>query len=64
LSIGGPIVRFTIGAGDKQALQPVTNSMIPQTRRTVAILFQELGKWVGLGGVKYKADYAGYDSSL
>lgn len=39
-------MRFTIGAGDKQALQPVMNSMIPVTRKTVAILFHELGTYV------------------
>ncbi|XP_067934289.1 myotubularin-related protein 13-like [Watersipora subatra] len=40
---GGPQVRFTIGAGDKQVLQPPTNIMIPVTRKTTAILFHELG---------------------
>lgn len=43
---GGPQIRFTIGAGDKQALQPALNSMIPVTRKMVAILFQQLGECV------------------
>lgn len=46
--LGGPQVRFTIGAGDKQALHPPLNNMIPITRRTVAVLFQELGKLYNL----------------
>ena len=39
-------MRFTIGAGDKQAIQPSMNNMIPITRRTVAIFFQELGECI------------------
>ena len=40
---GGPQVRFSIGAGDRQALQPKLNSSIPSSRNCVAVLFQQLG---------------------
>ena len=41
---GGPQVRFSIGAGDRQALQPPLSSTIPVTKISVALLFQQLGK--------------------
>ncbi|CAH1786112.1 unnamed protein product [Owenia fusiformis] len=39
---GGPQVRFSIGAGDRQALQPPLSHTIPTTNETVATLFQQL----------------------
>ncbi|XP_052225213.1 myotubularin-related protein 13-like isoform X3 [Dreissena polymorpha] len=41
--LGGPQVRFSIGAGDRQALQPALCSTLPITRHVVALLFQQLG---------------------
>lgn len=40
---GGPQVRFSIGAGDKQALQPPLSSTLPVTGSCVHGLFQQLG---------------------
>lgn len=40
---GGPQVRFSIGAGDKQALQPPLSSTLPVTGTSVRELFQQLG---------------------
>lgn len=40
---GGPQVRFSIGAGDKQALQPPLSSTLPVTGSCVFGLFQQLG---------------------
>ncbi|CAG2192244.1 MTMR5_13 [Mytilus edulis] len=40
---GGPQIRFSIGAGDRQALQPKLNSGLPSSRNCVALLFQQLG---------------------
>ena len=40
---GGPQVRFSIGAGDKQALQPPQSPSIPVTGTCVDFLFQQLG---------------------
>ncbi|CAG7827012.1 unnamed protein product [Allacma fusca] len=40
---GGPQVRFSIGGGDRQALQSPMNSSIPVTNSCVAQLFQLLG---------------------
>ncbi|XP_033127612.1 myotubularin-related protein 13-like isoform X3 [Anneissia japonica] len=40
---GGSQVRFSIGAGDRQAIQPPLSEMVPVTRSTVALLFQQLG---------------------
>lgn len=40
---GGPQVRFSIGAGDKQALQPPQSPTIPVTGTCVDFLFQQLG---------------------
>ncbi|XP_070563333.1 myotubularin-related protein 13-like isoform X5 [Ptychodera flava] len=40
---GGPQVRFSVGAGDRQSLQPPLNGAIPVSRNTVAMLFQQLG---------------------
>lgn len=40
---GGPQVRFSIGAGDKQALQPPLSSSLPNTGTCVSFLFQQLG---------------------
>ncbi|KAF8764611.1 Myotubularin-related protein 13 like protein [Argiope bruennichi] len=39
---GGPQVRFSIGAGDRQALQPPLYSTIPVTGTTVYQLFEQL----------------------
>lgn len=40
---GGPQVRFSIGASDKQALQPPLSSTLPVTGTCVSMLFQQLG---------------------
>jgi myotubularin-related protein 5/13 len=41
---GGPQVRFSIGAGDKQALQPPLSNTLPCTGNCVSLLFKQLGK--------------------
>ncbi|KAI0213842.1 Myotubularin-related protein 13 [Lamellibrachia satsuma] len=40
---GGPQVRFSIGAGDRQAMQPPVVPTLPVTHVAVAMLFQQLG---------------------
>ncbi|KAK8735252.1 hypothetical protein OTU49_005586 [Cherax quadricarinatus] len=40
---GGPQVRFSIGAGDRQALQPPASPTLPVTNTTVLSLFSQLG---------------------
>uniref|UniRef100_A0A6A7FYR4 Myotubularin-related protein 13-like n=6 Tax=Hirondellea gigas TaxID=1518452 RepID=A0A6A7FYR4_9CRUS len=40
---GGPQVRFSIGAGDRQALQPPSSPTLPVTNTTVLGLFSQLG---------------------
>ncbi|XP_044003006.1 myotubularin-related protein 13 isoform X2 [Aphidius gifuensis] len=40
---GGPQVRFSIGAGDRQALQPPISPSLPITNTSVYLLFQQLG---------------------
>lgn len=40
---GGPQVRFSIGAGDRQALQPPLSPTLPVSKNAVYLLFQELG---------------------
>ncbi|XP_048526749.1 myotubularin-related protein 13 isoform X3 [Dendroctonus ponderosae] len=40
---GGPQVRFSIGAGDRQALQPPLSPSLPVTHTSVNLLFQQLG---------------------
>ncbi|SPP88423.1 myotubularin-related protein 13 [Drosophila guanche] len=40
---GGPQVRFSIGAGDKQSLQPPQSSSLPTTGSGVHFLFKQLG---------------------
>ncbi|XP_030845368.1 myotubularin-related protein 13 isoform X8 [Strongylocentrotus purpuratus] len=40
---GGPQVRFSIGAGDRQALQPPLSDSLPVSRSSVALLVQQLG---------------------
>ena len=40
---GGPQVRFSIGAGDRQALQPPISPALPITHTSVNLLFQQLG---------------------
>ena len=42
-SLGGPQVRFSIGAGDRQALQPPVSATVPSSRNVTALLFQQLG---------------------
>ena len=37
-------MRFSIGAGDRQALQPPVVSTLPVTHVAVAMLFQQLGE--------------------
>lgn len=43
---GGPQVRFSIGAGDRQALQPPLTPTLPVTHTSVNLLFQQLGESV------------------
>uniref|UniRef100_A0A182J5B9 Myotubularin n=1 Tax=Anopheles atroparvus TaxID=41427 RepID=A0A182J5B9_ANOAO len=40
---GGPPVRFSIGAGDKQILQPPLSNTLPVTGACVSLLFHQLG---------------------
>ncbi|KAJ8983459.1 hypothetical protein NQ317_013334 [Molorchus minor] len=40
---GGPQVRFSIGAGDRQALQPPLSPSLPVTHCSVNLLFHQLG---------------------
>ncbi|XP_052823707.1 myotubularin-related protein 13 isoform X6 [Octopus bimaculoides] len=40
---GGPQVRFSIGGGDRQALQPPLSNTIPVTNSSVALLFSQFG---------------------
>ncbi|KAK9886900.1 hypothetical protein WA026_019158 [Henosepilachna vigintioctopunctata] len=40
---GGPQVRFSIGAGDRQALQPPLSPSLPVTHTSVNLLFFQLG---------------------
>lgn len=42
---GGPQVRFSIGAGDRQALQPPISPSLPITHTSVHLLFQQLGEF-------------------
>ena len=41
---GGPQVRFSIGAGDRQALQPPVSAGLPTSNTSVAVLFEQLGQ--------------------
>lgn len=43
---GGPQVRFSIGAGDRQALQPPISPSLPITHSSVNLLFQQLGNYI------------------
>ncbi|PVD33551.1 hypothetical protein C0Q70_04808, partial [Pomacea canaliculata] len=40
---GGPQVRFSIGAGDRQALQPPLSSTLPISHDSVALFFDQMG---------------------
>nr|KAG5695683.1 hypothetical protein BaRGS_022360 [Batillaria attramentaria] len=40
---GGPQVRFSIGAGDRQALQPPLNATLPVSHDSVALFFDQMG---------------------
>ncbi|XP_059480805.1 myotubularin-related protein 13 isoform X3 [Neocloeon triangulifer] len=40
---GGPQVRFSIGAGDRQALQPPLSATLPVTGSSVSLLFHQFG---------------------
>lgn len=42
---GGPQVRFSIGAGDRQALQPPVSGTVPSSHNATALLFQQLGTY-------------------
>lgn len=42
---GGPQVRFSIGAGDRQALQPPVSGTVPSSHSATALLFQQLGTY-------------------
>lgn len=44
---GGPQVRFSIGASDKQSLQPPQSSSLPITGTSVNFLFKQLGEFKG-----------------
>lgn len=48
---GGPQVRFSIGAGDRQALQPPLSPTLPVTHTAVFNLFQQLGTCSSYGWV-------------
>lgn len=41
---GGPQMRFSIGAGDRQALQPPISPSLPVSHTSVNLLFHQLGK--------------------
>jgi len=41
-------VRFSLGAGDRLALQPPLSSTLPVTRSSVALFFQQLGTAAGI----------------
>lgn len=41
-------MRFSIGAGDRQALQPPLSNTLPATKVAVAMLFKQLGKYFAL----------------
>lgn len=43
---GGPQVRFSIGAGDKQSLQPPQSPSLPVTGTAVYFVFKQLGMQV------------------
>ncbi|BFZ16266.1 hypothetical protein BsWGS_19305 [Bradybaena similaris] len=40
---GGPQVRFSLGAGDRQVLQPPVSASLPVSNTSVALLFEQLG---------------------
>lgn len=44
-SPGGAQLRFSIGAGDKQSLQPAQSLSLPITGTSVYFLFKQLGKF-------------------
>lgn len=41
---GGPQVNFSLGANDRQAIQPPVSCTVPVTQKCIAVLFQQLGK--------------------
>ena len=41
---GGPKMTFSMGAGDRQTLSPPVSETLPVTGKSVAILFNQLGK--------------------
>jgi len=43
---GGPKMTFSMGAGDRQTLSPPASDTLPVTGKSVAILFNQLGKLV------------------
>jgi myotubularin-related protein 5/13 len=45
-SIGGHALRFSIGADDRQVIQPPANPTVPCTGLSVYNLFKELGKLI------------------
>lgn len=57
---GGPQVRFSIGAGDRQALQPPLSPSLPVTHTTVHLLFQQLGKSHSDYSKQHSVLYLGY----
>lgn len=40
---GGPQLRFSLGAGDRMALQPTLHPAVPRTGDSAAVLFRQLG---------------------
>lgn len=50
---GGPQVRFSIGAGDRQALQPPISPSLPITHTSVNLLFQQLGNYILSSIIKF-----------
>lgn len=57
---GGPQVRFSIGAGDRQALQPPISPSLPITHTSVNLLFQQLGKELNKTYNLSRFDYNNY----
>ena len=47
-SLGGPQVRFSLGAGDRQALQPPISATIPISNTVVSTFFHQMGKLQGM----------------
>ena len=42
---GGPKMTFSMGAGDRHTLSPPASETLPVTGKSVAILFNQLGRF-------------------